>query len=676
MAGSVLGTVGGASASTVSDGIPNWLQDGRSVGSDSDGSEGTFKTFTHGCSDFDPLTGATDRGWLAVDTTNGQSFPTPDGGVDEGRLVRSETTDDVTIGYEVRGDIESLTARFHKQTNVGGEVELYESTDDGDSWAAVEATVSTYGGIDSGWRHYQLDADSFSDGVGAVKFVLRGGTEPWSGQLGHVSIDYRFDPAPETPDISLHSMRTYTQGATYLRFAWGHPRWQELDRFAIYLDGEQYQTLSPDSHWHPSGFVVDGLEPGTTYTVGLSAVENGRESDVTTIEATTLHRFVDDCADLSNTDPGTDVDRLTVDTTNSQYFERPDGSTDAARITRTDTDNAELTYTIPGSKQQMTVEFYRHEQHGGKLLLNGRPIESFRRGGRRRHDAGGGWIHEKHHISEVPPVQRLTITGGSKSWASQLGRVEAVYRPDQRTVTPSAPTELHTTMLSDSAVHIWWPETENTAYATVAVDGETETVASLWRGESEALLTGLSPGRHEIEVQTFSSTHAGSEPVITTVELPAEPISTFTHDCTTLNPLSRRSSLSDLTIDRSNPAYFRRPDGSRDGGRIVRAEPYDPRLVYPIPEPIASVTVELHQHTDANGWLNVSESTDEGATWSSVETTFDTYGDDDGWLNHELTATDFDEGVTHLALELTNEYDRPAWSPQLGRVEIEYEYEE
>jgi len=380
-------------------------------------------------------TSASDEWDLAVDTTNRQYFPTQDGRTDGERIVRSDTTDDVAVAYELPDDVRSFTARFHTHADAAGEIAVYESADGGDSWAPVETTVSSDGESEADWTLHQLSVSSVSEQVLDVKLVLTDGTDPWSPQLGHVSIDYLPDPEPEPPDIWSLNSRRASDSASSLRFGWSHDRRFELDHFNIYLDGEKYGELATYRHWHPKGEAVTGLEPGTIYTIGLSAVgPDGLESEVATMEAETHHLLVDDCSDLSVVDVGTDRERLTVDTTNTQYFQRPDdvggrspdrGRTDDARITRTDTEDADLRYEPPGRPQSLVVEFYRHEEHGGELLSNGRPARAYPNGNVRRQQAGGGWIYERHVVPEGATV--LTITGGSKPWGSQIGHVELEY---------------------------------------------------------------------------------------------------------------------------------------------------------------------------------------------------------------------------------------------------------
>jgi len=636
----------------------------------------TAETFVHDCSGLDALSPASGVDAVRVDTSNGQYFPTPDGTVDEGRLTRSDTTDDVAVAYELPGDVQSLSVQFHKHQHEDGWIDVAESTDGGDSWSSVDATVDSYGGVDGGWIHHVLTADSFSENAHAVKLILTGGAKTWSPQLGRVEIAYLRETIPPEP-VEFGRGPPGESGAYELPIHLQDTRWyrgpdDDIDYYDVSLDGEPYAEL-------PAGtdrFVIDDLDPATTYTVGVKAIDVfGNESERVTEEFRTESVLVDRCADLSTTAFGTDVDSVTIDRSNPQYFERFDGQTDGARITRTDTDDADLVYKAPGNTEAVTVEFHRHEEHGGELLFDGEPVadESMPSSVEQYGTTDGGWIHERYTIQgRVPPKAVLTITGGLEAWASQIGHVEFAYEPRDDDVPPR-PTDVTAAPLSESAVQLSWEI--DVGYEGIYVDGRKIQERSPRNGARRIILTGLSGGTHEIGVSAISTdNHLESEITTVTVDVPEEPVSTFVHDCSDLAPLSIDPYRGNLRIDRSNPSYFKRPDGSSDDGRLTRDRSYDADVEYPAVKPIAAVTAEFHTHTDEGGTVTVSESTDGGDSWSAVDATVETYGEvDAGWDHHQLSAAGFSEDVTHVRFELVGKRDSAPWSTQLGHVELEYE---
>lgn len=156
---------------------------------DGSGEEGIPRelVFVDDCTDTTQLAEASDVGMLGPDTSNVENFERVDGSVDEARLNRAGTTEDAALVYAPEGELVDARAEFHWHEEVGGDVEVHESTDGGDSWSDAAVERTEYGGVDNAWVHAELLTE-FSAGVDRVRYVLTGGQEAWSGQLGHVEI--------------------------------------------------------------------------------------------------------------------------------------------------------------------------------------------------------------------------------------------------------------------------------------------------------------------------------------------------------------------------------------------------------------------------------------------------------------------------------------------------------
>jgi len=124
---------------------------------------------------------------IVIDTSNVSYFERPDGSVHNTRVTRT-TTDDAEIVYDQFFDetLESVSAEYHVHEDAGGTLEIYETTDDGDSWTAVDTARTSYGDADAGWQHYVTKAADFSGDATGFKLVFTGGEEPWGLQLGAV----------------------------------------------------------------------------------------------------------------------------------------------------------------------------------------------------------------------------------------------------------------------------------------------------------------------------------------------------------------------------------------------------------------------------------------------------------------------------------------------------------
>jgi mannan endo-1,4-beta-mannosidase len=172
-------------------------------GASSDGGDGggtpVEATFVDDCNDRDELADTSDTGNLGPDTSNTENFEHPDGSRDPARLNRVDSTADTALVYAPDGEFVSARAEFHWHQEAGGDVRVEASTDGGDSWSAASVDRTQFGGVDNAWLHAEL-ATEFSEGVDRVRYVLTGGDQPWSGQLGHVEITVlTTDPDLSTP---------------------------------------------------------------------------------------------------------------------------------------------------------------------------------------------------------------------------------------------------------------------------------------------------------------------------------------------------------------------------------------------------------------------------------------------------------------------------------------------
>ncbi|MCU4926956.1 malectin domain-containing carbohydrate-binding protein [Halobacteria archaeon AArc-dxtr1] len=142
----------------------------------------------------DPLEGtdlmAEESGNLGTDVSNSPGFERPDGSYDSSRMNRTDT-DPGEMVYDVGSEIRFLSAEYHSLDgdDYDGDLDVYESTDGGDSWEEVDADWTPYGFEAGAWVG-ELVAAELSEGVDTVRFVISGETEMWNPQLGHVELKY------------------------------------------------------------------------------------------------------------------------------------------------------------------------------------------------------------------------------------------------------------------------------------------------------------------------------------------------------------------------------------------------------------------------------------------------------------------------------------------------------
>ena len=214
------------------------------------------------CADLSMVAADSDTDNLTLDTNNtGDSFLRPNGRLNGTRITRDGTTDDTALVYSLAGHATDLTVEFHWFDDEGGDLDIYESTDGGDTWSQASKSVEEYhraeSGSDVGWRSELHEYSSFSRGVDRVKLVLAGGNGDWSGQIGTVEIDY--DPSPLTDhcgDLTRLAAASDTEQLTV-----GSESVQDFDRFDGTVDQARIRredtTADAALVYDPLGTVVD-----------------------------------------------------------------------------------------------------------------------------------------------------------------------------------------------------------------------------------------------------------------------------------------------------------------------------------------------------------------------------------------------------------------------------------
>jgi hypothetical protein len=150
-----------------------------------------YCTFVDPCENLTKMASGTDSASLTTGSADPENFNWPDGTHDDDRIRRDRTTADVPIVYDPPGPVSDLRVQFHWFALEDGSLDVYESTDGGSTWTQVSQSVTQYDtGEANGWKNELHEYSSFSDGTDQVKLVLTGGSKHWSGQVGHVEIDY------------------------------------------------------------------------------------------------------------------------------------------------------------------------------------------------------------------------------------------------------------------------------------------------------------------------------------------------------------------------------------------------------------------------------------------------------------------------------------------------------
>jgi hypothetical protein len=172
---------------------------GCSLGGDGSGGTPVEATFVDDCNDREQLADSSDLDTLGPDTSNNENFEHPDGSRDPARLNRVSSTDDTAMVYAPDGELLEARAEFHWHQEAGGDLRVEASTDGGDSWSEVSAERTQFGGVDNAWLHADVAAE-LPEGADRVRYVLTGGDQVWSGQVGHVEIIVlTTDPDLSTP---------------------------------------------------------------------------------------------------------------------------------------------------------------------------------------------------------------------------------------------------------------------------------------------------------------------------------------------------------------------------------------------------------------------------------------------------------------------------------------------
>ncbi|WP_436344071.1 glycoside hydrolase family 16 protein [Natronorubrum sp. FCH18a] len=168
--------------------------------------DGSEDVLVDDCSNLETLHPSSDSDALFVDTSNSQHFKRNDGNCsdDDARIARSGSTDDASMIYEPGGSISDFRVEAHDHVEYGGSFAFYASTDGGDSWTELSPERTEYCDVQAGWRHLEYAAQSVPSGTDRLRIVLSGASANWTGQVGHVEIEYgeESETDPDTGDDS------------------------------------------------------------------------------------------------------------------------------------------------------------------------------------------------------------------------------------------------------------------------------------------------------------------------------------------------------------------------------------------------------------------------------------------------------------------------------------------
>lgn len=153
-------------------------------------------SFVDDCDSLLHLHGSTATTFLTADTDDPDADRHAEGRclASGGRIARAGTTDAVDLVYAPDGSIVGFEVVFHGHIHAGGTVSFAVSTDGGGSWRSLDTITSTARPEGRRWVRTVYDCAVVPTGADRLLVRLAGGTEPWSGQVGHVEIETATGP--------------------------------------------------------------------------------------------------------------------------------------------------------------------------------------------------------------------------------------------------------------------------------------------------------------------------------------------------------------------------------------------------------------------------------------------------------------------------------------------------
>jgi len=159
------------------------------------------------------------------------------------------------------------------------------------------------------------------------------------------------------------------------------------------------------------------------------------------------------------------------------------------------------------------------------------------------------------------------------------------------------------------------------------------------------------------------------------VDEDAPTVDTLVDDCSGVELLHDSSDTDRTQVDRTNPGYFSRNDGtcSTDETRLTRAGTTDTvSLVYAPGGEILDYTIETHSQAYKSGEVKLYASSDGGTTWARLFPETRQYcAVTAGWQHAEHRAVSLPSGADRLRIDLVD--GAAAWAEQVGHVVLEYD---
>lgn len=202
-------------------------------------------------------------GSVDVDTTNPDQFRRNDDGFspDDDRFKLNYQGNTGDLRYVTGAPIEQFTVEAHFEPGSGGGLTFYASTDGGESFQEVTAERTEYASsVDGSWNSYEYTGTSLPEGTGMLRIQMNEGDVKWTPQVGHVSVG-------SAQDDTVTGLELTGRTDTALTLAWDA---LDADAFAEYrleADGGTAVTAT-----EPTA-TLDGLAPGTQYTVSVTALD-------------------------------------------------------------------------------------------------------------------------------------------------------------------------------------------------------------------------------------------------------------------------------------------------------------------------------------------------------------------------------------------------------------------